>query len=129
MCYKLTDIPASQMWAVSFFFINLVLAVAIVILWGSDTTGEIFEIFRYVFYLESSKLHPFGCIHWFLSFNGRSKSLKLCLEAVISLSIFSYRKLSRNFHAKSFFSIFSSKAADILAAISRRIDPFYQHNH
>merc|ERR1712227_1005597 len=40
MCYKLTDIPASQMWAVSFFFINLVLAVAIVILWGSDTTAK-----------------------------------------------------------------------------------------
>ena len=46
------------MWAVSFFFINLVLAVAIVILWGSDTTGKILK------YLDMNLiLRAANCIH------------------------------------------------------------------
>merc|ERR1712048_293281 len=38
MCYKTVDVPSTQMWAVSFFFVNLVLAVAIGILFMSNST-------------------------------------------------------------------------------------------
>ena len=34
----MADIPSTQMWAVSFFFVNLVLAVAIGILFMSNST-------------------------------------------------------------------------------------------
>ena len=37
-CYRIPDIPSTQMWAVSFFFVNLVLAVAIGILFMSNST-------------------------------------------------------------------------------------------
>ena len=58
MCMNITDTGATQAWAVSFFFLNLVLAITIAILFMSNTgPGKNIDFMVIINFLLTSKRH------------------------------------------------------------------------